>query len=75
MEAAKFEIKGDTYYEMLDPNGFHYVRPITLCKSTMLMGPAFLHTSKNPATKKLNLLSDDRMNEIRLWFYDYYASL
>lgn len=75
IEAAKFIFKGDVYCQMLHRNGFHYVRPITLCRSTMLMGAQFDNIVKNPATKQLNSLSYDRTNEIRLWFYDKYAQL
>ena len=74
IEGIKIIVKGGMYCEMLNKNAFHYVRPITLCRSVMLMGEQF-ETIKNPATKNLEPLTGQRMNEIRLWFYDYYANL
>jgi len=38
-EIAKVEMTGNNYYEMLDPLGWHYVRPIDgVCVSLMLIG-------------------------------------
>ena len=76
-EACKIQTSGSMYYEMMDLNGFHYVRPITKCMSVMLMDKPFVSPSayKNPPTKKLKELSEVRIEQIRLWFYDHYANI
>lgn len=62
------------YYEMLDPNGFHYVRPIKICKTIMITGKPFekpIGTFKSD--KPLEKLSEDRKEEIRLEFLSFYS--
>ncbi len=70
---ATLILPSGAYYDMLDPIGFHYVRPITLCKTIMITGKLFEETYGTfKANKNLESLSDDKKEEIRKWFLNYY---
>ena len=63
---------GSAYYEMLNPKGWHYVRPITTCHTVMLTHTPWY--SGNKATKPLVPLTDERANEIKEWFLQWYTN-
>ena len=78
-QIAKLELTGDNYYEMLDPKGWHYVRPIDdVCYSIMLIGkPWESNQGKGlPDPGKLLELSEERKLEIiqvfkdLTWYFD-----
>lgn len=53
-------------YEMLDPHGIHYVKPITdMSLSVMLSGPVFKDVyTKESKHKALHVLTDDQIREL-----------
>lgn len=66
-------VKGDMYYEMLDPDGIHYVKPLLQPVFTvMLNGPVIWEENVLKADKKLVPLSDERKKEILLTFKNYF---
>lgn len=77
-EVAKFVIcdnqfvAGSAYYQMLNPKGWHYVRPIQTCHTVMLTHTPWY--SGNKATKPLMPLSQERAIEIKQWFLNYYTN-
>ena len=74
-EICKMVIKdnyygGPAYYQMLNPKGWHYVRPIRTCHTVMLTHTPWY--SGNKPTKQLQPLSDARAMEIKEWFREFY---
>jgi len=69
-EIAKIIMDGDNYYEMLDPKGWHYVRPITsTCLSIMLIDEPWEITDDQDIPKawgKLPTLTEKRKIDILL---------
>lgn len=70
-EVCKISTYSDFYYEMVNRNGWHYVRPIE-CESmsVMLMGPKWYDGSK--PTRPLQPLSIERALELQSEFLYYY---
>lgn len=71
-EICKIVVNQGMYYEMLNKHGWHYVRPIGKqpCYSVMMTGKLLYKGGK--ATKELKELSDQRITEIKQYFYDHY---
>lgn len=68
---CKVEFHGEAYYEMTNPNGWHYVRPITTCMSIMITGEKWDGSvSSNKLDHKLSELSEDRKINIINSFYN-----
>lgn len=67
-EICKIEMEGNNYYEMLDPKGWHYVRPIDyVCMSLMLIGTPFEEKDNQEIPKqwgKLPSLTEERKLEL-----------
>lgn len=64
---------GDFYYEMVDGDIWHYVRPISHSMTTMLIGPPeFTHRPPFKADKKLEPLSESRKTELLSQFKTFY---
>lgn len=76
-EVAKFIIgsnlsnKDLAYYQMLNPNGWHYVRPLETCYTVMLTHTPWY--SGNKAPKQLDTLSVERTTEIKEIFKAFYS--
>lgn len=67
------QFRGDVYYEMLDPNGVHYVRPYGLPVFTvMISGPKIWECNGTQVNKKLEPLSEERKLEILETFKHYF---
>lgn len=69
-EICKTVVSNGMYYEMLNPHGFHYVRPVDEpVYSIMLMGPKWdTDTPQKKATKELKPLEDWRIDEMKKRF-------
>ena len=67
------EFHGEGYYEMVDKNGFHYVRPVDKpIYSIMLAGPKIWNENHGDLKQKLNPLKPERTTEILNIFKKYY---
>jgi len=67
------EFRGDVYYEMLNENGAHYVRPYGLPVFTvMISGPKIWENNGTKVDKKLEPLSEERKIEILETFKHYF---
>ena len=73
-EVAKFIISdnpsGSAYYQMPNWKGWHYVRPITICHTTMITHTQWYKGNK--ATKELYPIETERAIWIKDWFYNWY---
>jgi hypothetical protein len=71
-EICKIYATQGMYYEMNHPDGWHYVRPVgpEPCYSTMIIGDLLYKGAKAP--RELKELSDQRITEIKEWFYNHY---
>lgn len=70
---ATVQMQGGGYYEMTDPNAWHYVRPLEgPCMSVMITGAPWGKWQEKKATKELKPLSAKRAAEIRMAFLDFY---
>lgn len=66
-------ITGEMYYEMMSPNGIHYVRPIGVPSySIMITGPKIWEDNGTEVTKELGPLSEERKIEILQTFKTYF---
>lgn len=66
-------LNSGTYYEMLNKEGFHYVRPLTKCTFTiMVTGKPWDSDSSPKPSKKLEKLSDERKEFIRNKILSFY---
>lgn len=66
-------VEGGMYYEMMDPDGIHSVRPISQpCFSIMLSGKPIWLENSSTIQKKLVSLSDDRKIEILSIFKNFF---
>jgi hypothetical protein len=78
-EISKLILGVDSYYEMLVPESWHYVRPINnIVKSVMLTDKKFTNGRENftlRPEKPLIELKNERAEEIRKWFLLYYETL
>jgi hypothetical protein len=64
---------GDVYYEMLNPNGIHYVRPLNdVVYSIMLSGPVIWPENKTSVDKELKPLAPERKTEILQTFKHFF---
>lgn len=67
-----FENHGEMYYEMVEKDGYHYVKPSSdVCHTIMLSGIPW-GTGSPKSDKPLTELSEERKEEIRKWFLDYF---
>lgn len=75
-QLLKLEVNSGMYYEMSYYKAWHYVRPIDEpCYTVMLTGDLFFKDKKgNKAPQALNPLTDDRINEIKQFFYIKYLN-
>ena len=73
-EICRVELEGNNYYEMLSPDGWHYVRPIgEVCASVMLTGkPWGTEEIKDPG--KLGPLPPGKKAIMLQWFEEYYRN-
>lgn len=70
---CKHEVMGEMYYEILEKQAYHWVRPINgLVYSVMLMGPTEWEENNIKADKQLVPLSDERKKEIIGIFHELY---
>ena len=69
-ELCKVVVSNGMYYEMLNPHGFHYVRPVTEpVYSIMLIGPKWdTGAPAKKATKELKPIDDWRIDEMKKSF-------
>lgn len=66
-------VRGGMYYEMMDPDGVHSVRPLIQPVFTiMLSGKPIWQENVCVVQKKLVSLSDERKKEILLTFKNYF---
>lgn len=66
-------VSGSMTYEMLEPSGIHYVRPLLQPSfSIMLSGPVEWEENKWKEQLELQPLSDERKEEILLTFKSYF---
>ena len=67
------EVHGEMYYEMIDKNAIHYVRPMNGCVYTvMLTGPVLWETNIKKATKELTPLNIEERDRLLKIFRDYF---
>jgi len=67
------ELGGDMYYEILDPNALHYVRPYVLpVFMVTITGPKIWGNNGVILDKKLEPLSEERKKEILQTFKHYF---
>jgi len=72
-EVSKLLLPAGTYYEMLDTEGWHYVRPVNeICASVMLTGKPWDKWQDKKSSKKLEAITLERAEEIRIWFWEFY---
>lgn len=72
-EICKLEMNGDNYYEMLDPNGWHYVRPMgDVCATIVLTGKSW--ETELEKTGKLEPLPPNKKAIMLQWFEEYYRN-
>lgn len=71
-EIAKIIAHEGMYYEMMHKHGWHYVRPVGKqpCYSVMITGNLLYKGGKAPY--ELKELSDQRITQIKQWFFDHY---
>ena len=70
---STLEVDKGMYYEMLDPEGYHYVRPVHgVAKTIMVTGKPWITKESFKSSKQLEKLHDARKEEIREWFLRYY---
>lgn len=76
-EISKIEMNGENYYEMIDPKGWHYVRPIGgPCASVMLMGKPWDKNQFEGESEKpegLKPLDGYRKMIILEWFQNFFS--
>lgn len=74
-EICKIQVDSGMYYEMLNKHGWHYVRPIgnQPCYSVMMTGNLLYKGGKAPY--ELKELSDQRVTEIKEWFFNHYYNM
>ncbi len=75
-QISKMLLCGHNYYEMLDPKGWHYVRPVShTCLSVMLTGKPWMSWEWDvdlPKPEgKMPELSEERKREILIRFADH----
>ena len=74
-EICKFEMTGDAYYEMLNPEGWHYVRPVgDVCATVMLTGKPWEESKEFITPGKLEPLSMQKKLIMLKWFEEYYRN-
>ena len=74
-EVCKLNLTGGSYYEMMDPDGWHYVRPVSeLCKSIMITGKPWERWSPK-SEEKLGPLTEEMKLEILAYFRQVYTTL
>lgn len=72
-QVCRLQVERGMYYEMLNPMGWHYVRPFSkLSHSVMLTGKLWHKGAK--ATTELKQLSNNRVSEIKEYFLNYYKT-
>lgn len=72
-EVCRIVAPENLYYEMLNPYGWHYVKPLDGCSmSVMLMGPKWYKGSQ--PTKTLHALDPVVADKIREEFLEYFLS-
>lgn len=73
-QVSKLILENGSYYEMVEPEAWHYVRPLVITKTVMLTGKPwnYQHNFKIRPEKPLGELLPERAEEIRKWFLDYY---
>ncbi len=77
-QVSKLILEKDSYYEMIEPEAWHYVRPVdSITKTVMFTGKPwnYQHNFKIVPEKPLEPLTNERAEEIRKWFLDYYLHL
>lgn len=70
------EVHGEMYYEMVDKQAIHYVRPMNSCVYTvMLTGPLEWPEHHHKASKELHPLSSDEKDRLLGIFREYFKIL
>ena len=73
-EICKIEVNSGMYYEMLNRNGWHYVKSLSdISYSVMLIDKPWYKGNKAPY--QLKELSKDRVEEIKNKFLSFYKNL
>jgi hypothetical protein len=71
--AARILLRAGSEYEMTDPNGWHYVRPLDRpTMSLMIAGKPWDRPSPKSG-KVLNPLAEKQKEEILMFFREYYG--
>lgn len=70
--AAKINLVAGVDYEMTDPDGWHYVRPVNGRVYTIMVTGAPWNNDSPKSTKKLIALSDIRKRELADKFLSFY---
>lgn len=66
----------DFYYEMMEKDAQHHVRPIGgICKTVMLIGQPIWKENDMVVSKPLYDLSEERKNEILNYYIEYYKNV
>jgi len=62
---CKQQVSGEMYYEMLDKDAYHYVRPFNgVVHTLMLAGPPKWKENSHKADKDLTTLSEEEFNRV-----------
>ncbi len=70
---SKIISTGEFYYEMLERNSQHYIKPVnSVCKTVMLTGLPIWKENDMKVNKELIDLSETRKNSILNYFKEYY---
>jgi hypothetical protein len=75
-EVSKLILAENSYYEMVNKEAWHYVRPFNRIAKTVMITDKPWESNENfvKTTKELQELSKEKAEEIRKWFLLYYYS-